>query len=184
MTTVDHLASGLLGLLLCMLAFIVWLFVVIMLGWVWRRVTKRPRERAIQAILVVLLVLTAALMVGVPHTAYEGEFDDPDNSFDYSQLDCYGVTSWYVMRTDWTPAPPTLPGWTLMTNTSMPKAEISIVGIIAQLPSLIVLFLLARWQWRNVPGFYRRPDSHCDWCDYDLRGHHSPVCPECGETVT
>lgn len=176
----DRLGAGLLSLLLCMVAFIVALFVIIALGRLWRRMTRAPRARSMQAVIVIMFLLAAGLMIGVPHTSFDWKYE---RDMFATQSHCFGITSWLVRAETNNARLVTLlgvrPNRGIATTTS-----IHIVGILALLPSLAAIWLLARWQWRNLPGFYRRPDGRCDVCDYDLRGHHSPVCPECGEPVT
>lgn len=181
-TNGDRLTAGLLAVLGCLLALIVWLFPILALGRLWRHMTRGPRTRCMRLMIAAMFLFSAGLLIGVPHTSYDIEMLTLDDMIDI-QNDSIGVTSWYTHRIeDRTFVPPMSQG-TPIVPAIFETNEISLVGIFAILPALAAMLALAIWLGRNMPGFYRRPEDRCDECDYDLHGHHSPVCPECGEVV-
>src|SRR5262245_54741556 len=102
-TNGDRLLAGLTALLLCLLALIIWFFPIILLGRLWRHMTRPRRQRSMRAMIAIMFLLTAAFMIAVPHTSYE-VIDDPasrdavDGDEIAVESRCVGVTSWYVRR--------------------------------------------------------------------------------------
>lgn len=179
----DRLLAGLLALVLCLMALVLWLFPIILLGRAWRGMTRLRRTRAMRGMIAVMFLLTAALLIGVPHVRYDIEDDPASDDGIYIVDHAIGVTSWFVRREEDRTVMGAFSRGLPVAPTMIERSEISLIGVFALLPALAAMWLIARWLWREMPGFYRRPDSRCDWCDYDLRGSPSPVCPECGETV-
>jgi len=185
-TNGDRLIAGLTALLLCLLALIIWIFPIILLGRFWRHMTRPRRQRGMRVMIVIMFLLTAALLIGVPHTSYD-IMDDPAsaNAADGDEIvvesRCVGITSWYVRREEMRLIRPTT--GVAVAPMHIETAEVNLIGMLALVPALAAMWLLARWLWHEMPAFYRRPAGRCDVCDYDLRGNASAVCPECGETV-
>ena len=184
-TNVDRLTAGLMALLVCLLALIIWIFPIILLGRLWRHMTRPKRQRSMRVMIAIMFLLTAGLLIAVPHVSHD-IVDDPaskdpgDEIFIESR--CVGITSWYVRREELRLIrPTTVPVFAAVAPVE--TAEINLIGMLALVPALAAMWLLARWLWREMPDFYRRPAGRCDVCDYDLRGNASPVCPECGETT-
>lgn len=174
-TAGEQIGHGLLGVLLSLGAFILWLFPVIGLGFLWTRLNRPTRERAMRRMIFVLLLLTVAGVVFVPSTGFEVTDDATYDNPPFVREHRIGLTAWFVERT-------TYGGGAFGSSTT--TRHWSALGVIAILPVIAAMVLLARWQWRELPRLYRRPDGRCDWCNYDLTGSASPVCPECGETIT
>jgi hypothetical protein len=183
-TTGERIGNGLWGILLSLPAFIVWLFAIIGLGFVWRRLNRSTRERSMCLLILGMLVLTLGAVIGMPYRAYDIEsLDDPDNPV-FAEEMRVGLTAWFVRReVDHAYTPSLYQGPPLPPNVEI-SSHFSVVGLVSMLPTVVALIWLARWQWRELPKFYRRSDGRCDWCNYDLSGSHSPVCPECGEIIT
>ena len=179
----DRLLAGLLALVLCLMALVLWLFPIILLGRVWRGMTRQRRTRGMRGMIAIMFLLTAALLIGVPHVRYGIEDDPAGGDGIYIVDHAVGVTSWFVRREEDRSVLGSIRRNLPVAPTMIERSEISLVGMVAMLPALAAMWLIARWLWREMPVFYRRPNGRCDWCDYDLRGSPSPVCPECGETV-
>ena len=186
-TNGDRLTAGLVALLLCLLALIVWIFPIILLGRFWRHMTRPRRQSSMRVMIAIMFLLTAGLMIAAPHVSYDIMDDpvsaDPDDEI-FIESRCVGITSWYVRREEIRLIQSRAnPAWTGVAPIPIETAEVNLIGMLALLPALAGMWLLARWLWREMPALYRRPAGRCDVCDYDLRGNASPVCPECGETI-
>src|SRR5678816_1467608 len=95
-TAFDRLGLGVLAALLALVAFVCWMFLLLFLGKLWRRLIRPKRQHIMNIMIGVMLLISLAILFAVPSRGFELEESGAVQR--YSTLHKYGITAWFVKR--------------------------------------------------------------------------------------